>query len=404
MITWDPTDRDVCADPHPHYRQLRDEAPVFRHPKYAPWFLSRFDDVTKVLLDLEAHTVTEGTTSMQLLFKEQEAHPLEAAQDAIEISAIAMLDPPLHTRVRGQLNAPFKPGAAAQLDPLAREIVRERLQLGRERGGLDACADLAGYLSVRIVCTILGLPLEDADRYSGWINQLFDHEAMRGRMTGFEESASAQLHMHLIERVGFWRKHDTRLGGLADVLLYDDFEGRRLNDLEVAFHLSLFLIGGTETFPKVASAAIHRLWQHPDQRAAVVADPKLAAHAFHEALRFDMPTQMLGRTVVREMEIHGQRIQPGERLMFLWAAANRDERQFERADEFDIGRGTPRILSFGYGAHMCLGMHVAKMEGRALLQELLAAQPDYTVDEDAATRLDNEFFRGFRSLPIGFGG
>ena len=124
--------------------------------------------------------------------------------------------------------------------------------------------------------------------------------------------------------------------------------------------------------------------------------------AFHEALRYDMPTQMLGRTVVREMEFHGQRITPGEKLMFLWASANRDERQFERADQFDVHRGLPKILSFGHGAHSCLGAHIARMEGKVLLEELLTAFPDYEVVEDQASRLRSEFFRGFRSLPLRF--
>jgi cytochrome P450 len=403
VITYDPTSPEVCKNPHPHYAQLRAEAPIFKHPDYQPWFLSRFADITRALLDLKSHTVTEGTTTWQLLYPPEpdEDDPFDAIEDEMEIGAVAMLDPPVHTRVRLQLNGPFKPGAAARLEPLARSLVRERLELGREHGGLDAIGDLAGHLSVRIAMTLLGIPLDAADRYSAWINAVFDRQAGERRVDGASES-SMQLHVDLLQRIQHWRKHDRRLGGLGDVILFDDFEGRRLSDLEASFHFSMILIGGTETFPKVGSAAIHRLWQHPDQRAAVAADPGLVPAAFNEALRFDMPTQMLGRTLVREMEFHGQKLAPGERLMFLWPSANRDEREFERPDEFDVHRGMPKILSFGHGAHTCLGAHVARMEGKVLLEELLAAFPDYEVDEAGAARLANEFFRGFRALPIRF--
>jgi cytochrome P450 len=239
-----------------------------------------------------------------------------------------------------------------------------------------------------------------ADEISTWVNLIFDREAGVRGMTDRGMKGSTDLHTWIFENVVRWRAQGTRIGGLGDVILYGDFEGRKLNDLEASFHFSMVLIGGTETLPKVASAAIYRLWQHPEQRAKVAADPSLVPQAFHEALRYDMPTQMLGRKTLREVEFHGQTIGADEGVMFLWASANRDERQFERADEFDTTRGTPRILSFGQGTHMCLGAHVARMEGRVILEELLAAYPDYEVDEAALVRMRSEFFRGFVSLPI----
>jgi cytochrome P450 len=162
----------------------------------------------------------------------------------------------------------------------------------------------------------------------------------------------------------------------------------------------MIAIGGTETFPKVFSALLYRLWQNPAQRAAVAADPSQAPHAFQEALRYDMPTQMLGRTVAQDFELHGQRLRAGSGICFLWASANRDEREFPDPDRFDVARRAPRILSFGTGAHMCLGANAAKLEGRVLLEELLARMPEYEVDEAASVRLRSEFFRGFARLPI----
>ena len=401
MIDYDPCSEALYDDPFPFYQQLRDEAPCYYHPDYGVWFLSRFADILKAVLDLKSFTTTEGTTSLNLLLPDQFQSSLsERPENAIEISALSMLDPPLHTAIRAQLSAPFKPGAAETLEPFAREIVRGCLAEARDRGGLDAVGELAGRVSVRVACKILGVPLEMADQISEWVNLIFDRETGTIGMTERGLQGSAELFAWITESVLRWRAQGTRLGGLADVFLYDDFEGRKLNEFEATFHLSLVLIGGTETLPKAASAAIHRLAQHPDQRAKVAADPSLVPQAFHEALRYDMPTQMLGRKTTREVEFHGQTIPAGQPVMFLWASGNRDERQFERADQFDIQRGTPRILSFGQGAHTCLGAHVARMEGRVILEELLATHPDYVVDEDALVRMRSEFFRGFISLPI----
>lgn len=404
MIDYDPCSPDVCDDPYPYYARLRAEAPIFRHPGYRPWFLSRFDDVLAALLDPKSFTVSEGTTSMELLLAPDPANTrenfFEQAGMPMEIGAVATLDPPVHTRVRAALNTPFKPAAAEKLEPFAREIVRDCLARGLERGELDAISDLAGYLSVRVACRVLGVPLEDAEFYVDCINTLFERDPGVPAMTERGRAASTALHVHLIQRVQQWRAKGTRLGGLADMILYGDFEGRKLNELEASFHLSMVLIGGTETLPKAASAAMYRLWQHPDQRARVAADPALVPQAFHEALRYDMPTQMLGRVATREVGFHGQTVKPGDAVMFLWASANRDERAFERSEEFDIDRGMPRILSFGQGTHMCLGMHIARMEGRVLLEELLAAFPEYEVVEDRAVRPRSEFFRGFGSLPL----
>jgi cytochrome P450 len=152
----------------------------------------------------------------------------------------------------------------------------------------------------------------------------------------------------------------------------------------------------------VFSAALNRLAQNPDQRAACAADPALIPDALHETLRIDMPTQMLGRTIARDFELRGQELAAGSGLLFLWGSANRDEREFSEPDTFDLYRRAPRILSFGHGQHMCLGAHVARLEGRVVIEEVLRVMPDYEIDTDGIQRLRSEFFRGFAALPLRF--
>jgi cytochrome P450 len=187
-----------------------------------------------------------------------------------------------------------------------------------------------------------------------------------------------------------------------DALIDFESDGGHLDDAAIASHMIMLLVGGTDTFPKVFANLALRLFQHPDQRARVAADPALAPDAFNEGLRIDMPTQFLGRTLVREVEFHGRRLAKGQLVIFLYASANRDEREFALPERFDIGRRPPRTLGFGHGTHACLGIHVAKAEGRIGLTELLARAPDYEVDLARATRHPTEFVQGFATLPVRF--
>ena len=155
-----------------------------------------------------------------------------------------------------------------------------------------------------------------------------------------------------------------------------------------------------ETLPKVLANGLVRLAEYPEQRARLARDPSLVPDAFDEICRYDMPTQLLGRTLRRDVRLHGQTLRAGQPVMFLYASANHDPREFTDPDRFDIGRKPPRILTFGAGAHQCLGRHVARMEGRICLEEILARFPHYEVDLERAVRLHTEFVQGFASLPV----
>ena len=133
----------------------------------------------------------------------------------------------------------------------------------------------------------------------------------------------------------------------------------------------------------------------------ITADPELIPHAFAESLRYDQPTNLLGRFVKSEVDMRGQRLLSGQGVMFLWASGNRDENEFERADCFDITRRPRRSLSYGHGIHKCIGAHLANLEGRVMLEEILAAAPDYEVGT-GAERSYSEFLHGYHRMPIEF--
>jgi cytochrome P450 len=164
----------------------------------------------------------------------------------------------------------------------------------------------------------------------------------------------------------------------------------------------MFLIGGAETFPKTFASAVLRFWEHKDQRAAMVKDPALIPEAYREALRYDMPTQFLMRKVIQPVTYHDKTMQPGQNLAFLYPSANRDPREFDEPDRFDIRRAAPRILSFGHGTHLCIGQHFARMEAKLCIKTLLDWAPEYEVRADQLVRLKTEFVQGWESMPVAF--
>jgi cytochrome P450 len=144
------------------------------------------------------------------------------------------------------------------------------------------------------------------------------------------------------------------------------------------------------------------LQRHPEQRAELIADPGLIRGAFQEMLRFGMPTQMLGRTLMRDVELHGETMKAGQAVLFLFVSANRDEREFEDPDRFDIHRGAKRMLTFGHGNHSCLGTHIAALEGELALAALLERIPAYEIDESRIAWLRSEFVSGITALPASY--
>ena len=194
-------------------------------------------------------------------------------------------------------------------------------------------------------------------------------------------------------------RRDEPADDLMSALLGADVDGERLSEEELLGFCFLLVIGGNDTTTSLLGNGVELLARHPDQRAALAADPSLVPDAVEEMLRIAAPTQALPRTVTRDVERHGVLIPAGSRVMLVWGAANLDDREFPDPDRFDVRRRIDRHLAFGHGAHFCLGAPLARLEARVALEELLRRHPRYELAEEPR-RLTSSWARAFERVPV----
>ena len=389
MLDYDPFAHEIIhGDPHPIYKRLRDEAPVYYIERFDCWALSRFGDVWNACDDPNISSA-RGSTSGHLLTKIQ---PLQRMLNT--------MDPPDHTRLRAMIRPLFSPGRMRRLEPEIRRFVTEALDAARDREELDVVTGFGQPLATFVACSVAGFPREDGAMLRDLVHRFFARRPGFDGMTEEGVRAAEEMTAYFVglcaERRRLPREAEDALG----VLLAFEEKGRRIPDEEVAANLSLLLIGGTDTLPKVIANTLHRLYRNPDQRARVVADPGLTLDAFHEALRIDMPTQYMCRALLADAELRGQKLRAGQPIVLLYASANRDEREFPDPDTFRLDRRPPRSLGFSHGTHACLGLHAARVEARIGVQEFLARFPHYEVLEDRIERFETEFVQGYAKMPI----
>lgn len=389
-IAYNPYSETVQADPWPVYRRMRDEAPAYFIEELNAWALSRFEDVWQASMNRDAYTATRGTSPGALL-KERGAQP----------SVFLFMDPPEHRSHRDLISAPYQREAVALLDNKIRTRTRQLLEPALARGELDVHA-LATQVALRTTADFIGLPLADIEHIRALIDIFYHREPGFVGTTPAGMQAFADARAYIMNLIRQFRAEppapSTHIRSWLDAAIDDS----PMSDENIYFSIFALTITGSDTLPLSTAGTIYYLSQHPEQLAAVRADPTLIAQAFAETTRYDQATNLLGRTLVRDVELHGQTLRKDQSVLFLFASANRDDREFEQPDRFDITRRPRRTLSFGAGLHACLGQHVARLEGRIILEEVFAAIPDFAVDARHCKRVFGEFLQGWCQVPMLF--
>jgi len=387
-VYYDPYDVDIDRDPYPVFRRLREEAPLYYNEPHDFYALSRYEDVERSLVDRD--TFISGRGGILELIK---------ANIEMPPGVVIFEDPPTHTIHRSLLSRVFTPKKVAALEPKIRELCAKSLDPFVGAGGFDFVSDLGAQMPMRVIGMLLGIPEEDQQGIRDRVDRNLRTEAGQP-MQVTEDFVDGEQFAEYID----WRAEHPSDDIMTDLLNaeFEDETGtvRRLRRDELLTYITVVSGAGNETTTRLIGWAGKVLAEHADQRRELVSDPSLIPAAIEELLRFEPPAPYVGRYVARDAELHGQTVPEGSALLLLLGSANRDDRKHPNGDAFDIHRTSGSHLTFGYGAHFCLGAALARLEGRVALDEVLQRFPEWDVDWEGATLAPTSTVRGWDHLPV----
>jgi cytochrome P450 len=307
-------------------------------------------------------------------------------------------NPPEHTRLRGAAKGAFIPPAMNALRPRVAAIVAERLDRLAALGEADVMAELAFPMPVTVVGEMVGVPEEDRAWFRPLMRTLVSSDSFNRSPEELAdvERAGDELDAYFLELIARRRKEPA-----DDLLSYfvAQADDGLLDEDELFSTVTLLFFAGFLTTTNLIGNGLTALFDHPAEQARLWAEPELAPAAVEEILRFDSPVQFVHRNVLEELEIDGHRLAPGDVVMTLLAAANRDPARFADPDRFDVGRPDNLHVAFAWGLHFCLGARLARMEGQLVLEGLVER---FARVEPAGEPVRNPglAIRGFESLPV----
>jgi pimeloyl-[acyl-carrier protein] synthase len=393
-IAFNPMDPAFVADPYPTYRRLRAEDPV-HHSPMGFWVLTRYEDVVAALRDPR-------------LAKEAIAAFVAARFGApVPAMGLSMLDrdPPDHTRLRSLVSKAFTPRVVDGLRPRVQQIVDGLLDGVRDAGTMDLIEEFAYPIPVNVICEMLGVPVEDHERFKGWsldIARGLDSILLPADSEVPKRSAAARTGLADYFRELIARRRAAPRADLLSGLIAAEEAGDKLSENELLATCILLLIAGHETTVNLIGNGTLALLRHPDQLRRLRDNPALIGSAIEELLRFDGPVQRTARIPSEDVVIDGRKIAKGEMVMPFIGAADRDPAQFPEPDRLDIGRTDNRHIAFGWGIHFCLGAPLARVEGQIALNTLVERFPQLALATETPEFRESLTLRGLKSLPVKF--
>ena len=393
MTSFVPRSAEGWRDPFSMYADLRDSDPAHHVVDGNYWVLSRHADVIEAARDTETFSSAQGLTF---------TYDDLASVGLDEIAPMVFLDPPDHTEFRRLVARGFTPRQVTSIEPEVREIVISRIDAlcasgdGNGGGNRDIVAELLKPLPTMVVGHYLGVPVEDRSRFDGWVEQIVSASATGNIFDAMETVAQViEYFTALVET--------RRVSPGEDVIseLVQAGDGAAVDPMRILGFAFTMMTGGNDTSTGMLSVGLELLSQQRDQWRLLVDQPDLIPNAVTELLRLSSPVQGLARTTTRDVELHEKVIPADTKVLLLYASANRDPRQFgPTAAELDVTRPPGPILTFGHGAHYCLGAAAARLMGRVVLEELTARCPNFTVDAQRGRFSAGHFVRWYEFLPF----
>ena len=358
-------DTFVNGVPHDALTALRRTDPVHwqpmdREPGF--WAVLRHADVARVARHPEIFSASEGGVVLENVPPEQLA---------MMRNMLLAMDPPVHTVHRTALSPHFRARVMAGIEDRVREICRAIMAEAQERREVEFVHEVASPLPTRVIGGLFGLPPEDWDH----IHVLAERNTSNQDpdLVGAEGDASASTIEMAMYAIGLAasRREDDGAADLTSVILRTDFGGQPMSDIDFGSFFVQLVTAGNDTTKGMLASGLLTLLRHPDQLAALRADRSLIPGAVEEIIRYDNPLHYFRRTAVVDTELSGTEIAAGDKVAMYYTSANRDDEIFSHPQDFDIHRSPNPHLSFGIGGHFCLGVHLARLEGKVFFEELL---------------------------------
>ncbi len=397
------------ADPYPHYARIREHAPLFRSTM-GNWIVTRFAHCQQVLRAPQFGKGSElDTTDRRRLARW--GIPAEETEEFLSFfgrrQSILTLNPPDHTRLRGLVARAFTPSTVEALRPhvvaLCDGLLDTLAELAAGGGSVDIMNELAFPLPVAVIGELLGVPVPDRPQFQSLVRAATRILEPVSTLDDLRGARAARVTMEqYFESLITERRRQPADDLLSELIAVSDGSDRLTQDEVVSTAILLFA-AGFETTTNLIGNGLWALLNHPDQLArlrASVDDPVAVQRAIEELLRWDSPVQLDGRMALRPTEIEGQPIAPGELVMTLLGAANRDPRRFPEPEVLDLGRDDGPPMSFGSGIHYCLGAALARLEGQVCFGRLLSRFKDLEPGEDGIAHRDSITLRGLARLPV----
>ena len=401
---YDPFSKEVMANPLPFYEALRADSPIHYLPQYDTFAISRFEDIIDILsIGDNAFIATDSTLpNPAMLLRHNDGKPAEIPIGPT-IPIGSLLAAPHYEILRHAHIKPFRPRAVMAMEQLIRTLANERLDELLPRGSFDLTQDYGGIVAASGICHLLDIPMTNARDILNLVNKLSQTDPEKG---GNDINQTIGQCVEMMLPAVAARRAAGADGSVAfiDGLINLDHYGRPLTDAEVAIQLVCVFVGGTETAPKIVAHGLMELNDRPEQMAAVRADlDKNVPIVAEEMIRFCAPAQWFCRTAHKDIDFKGQRIKAGQRIIVIFGSAGRDPDEFDRPNDFIWDRKIERVLSFGFGQHFCIGIHLARLEMRILVTEFLKRVPNFSFDMEKSIRLPSSFQWGWNSLTVNIG-
>ena len=351
-------DADFIADPLPVLREAWAESPIVRHENLVTtWSIFAYDDVRSIFLDPD------------VFGSEMPQEQKDASLGALLDNLIAV-DPPRHTRLRKIANTAFIPPVIAKFEQQARSLVDELTESILDKGEVDIINDFSAQVTVGMITAILGLPQEDWPQIRQWTTDISNNimvDIWLKERDPEREAVTARVTAELADYFRDYiaeRKRQPKEGDLVSLFMTTEVDGERLTDQEIEGTAMLLLLAGNETTTNLIANFFRNMAHFPDQAAKLKENTELVRPAIEETLRYTPSLRGTARRVKQDTVLLGEQLKPGD-AVFAWiATANRDEKMFDRPDDFDITRKPNRHIAFAAGPHICLGAPLARLEAR----------------------------------------